>query len=79
MSLIRPVENSTRYNKFDDKKNMSFSLKSDNAENHNDDPIYKFYKNNMQNTNTNKMANYQSLGKRNEPDNQIWEISLPIR
>ena len=81
MSLIKPLDNqSSKAPKYDDRKNMSsISVKTENLDNHNDDQIYKQYKNNMHNTNNNKISNFQAQNKRLEPENQIMEICIPVR
>jgi len=81
MSLIRPQENqSSRLPKYDDRRNMSsISLKSEHMENYNDDQIYKQYKNNMHNSNNNKVSNHNPQNKRSEPESQTIEICIPVR
>lgn len=81
MSLIRPLENqSSRAPKFDDRKNMSsISVKTEHMDNYNDDQIYRQYKNNMHNTNNNKISSMHAQNKRAEPENQIMEICIPVR
>jgi len=81
MSIIRPVENqSSRLPKFDDRKNMSsISVKSDQMENYNEDQIYKQYRNNMHNTNNNKVSINHAQNKRTETENHVMEICIPVR
>ncbi len=81
MSLIKPLENqSTRAPKYDDRKNMSsISVKTEPMENYNDDQIYKQYKNNMHNTNNNKISTFHAQNKRHEPENQVMELCIAVR
>jgi hypothetical protein len=81
MSLIKPPENqSSRAPRCDDKKNMSsISVKTEHLDNYNDDQIYKQYKNNMHNTNNNKISILHAQNKRPEQENQIMGICIPVR
>jgi len=57
----------------------SISVKTEHMENYHEDNIYKQYKNNMQNTNNNKVSLNYAQNKRAEPENHIIEVCIPVR